>query len=79
MKPARKNNLKSCLAVQALAVPMLRRHARSSVDSQQSVNYSPPVRIVSGNYVTGMRRGIVEGVDFGSTGKVRGVQACPSL
>ena len=66
------------IRMQALAVPVLRRHSRSSADSQEAVSYSPPVRVVSGNYVTGMRRGIVDGVDFGSTGKVRGVQVGPS-
>ena len=30
--------------------------------------------MVSGNYVTGKRRGVVEGVDFGAPGKVRFLQ-----
>ena len=32
------------------------------------------MRVVSGNYVTSKRRGVVEGIDFGSTGTVRFVQ-----
>ena len=31
-------------------------------------------QVVSGNYVTGKRRGVVEGVDFGAPGKVRFLQ-----
>ena len=52
----------------ALSVPMVRRHSRGNVDSQDGFHYGPAVRIVSGNYVTGRRRGVVDGVDFGATG-----------
>lgn len=51
--------------VQALAVPMVRRHARTGEDEH---HYGPSVGVVSGNYVTGKRRGIVDGIDFGATG-----------
>ena len=30
------------------------------------------VQVVSGNYVTAKRRGIIEGIDYGLTGEVRG-------
>jgi amino-acid N-acetyltransferase len=52
----------------ALAVPVVRRHARGGIDSSDGFHYGPAVRIVSGNYVTGKRRGVVDGVDFGATG-----------
>lgn len=51
--------------MQALAVHMVRRHARTAEDEH---HYGPSVGVVSGNYVTGRRRGIVDGVDFGATG-----------
>lgn len=52
----------------ALAVPVVRRHARGGIDSSDGFHYGPAVRIVSGNFVTGKRRGVVDGVDFGATG-----------
>ena len=51
--------------LQALAVPMVRRHARTAEGEH---HYGPSVGVVSGNYVTGRRRGIVDGTDFGATG-----------
>ena len=60
----------------ALAVPSVRRHERASADAE--FHYSPATRVVSGNYVTARRRGIVGGVDYGATGAVRFVQA-PAL
>jgi amino-acid N-acetyltransferase len=57
----------------ALAVPAARRHGRTSPDAE--FHYDPPARVVSGNFVTAVRRGVVGGVDFGATGAVRGVQA----
>ena len=56
----------------ALAVPSVRRHERASADAE--FHYSPATRVVSGNYVTARRRGIVGGVDYGATGAVRGGQ-----
>ena len=44
---------------------MVRRHARTAEDEH---HYGPSVGVVSGNFVTGRRRGIVDGVDFGATG-----------
>ena len=52
-------------SLQALAVPMVRRHARTAEGEH---HYGPSVGVVSGNYVTGRRRGIVDGTDFGATG-----------
>ena len=45
---------------------MIRRHSRTHAD--QTFHYGPAVRVVSGNHVTGKRRGVVDGVDFGATG-----------
>lgn len=53
---------------------MVRRHARASAD--QEYHYGPAIRVVSGNYVTGRRRGVVGGVDFGATGS--GASSCPA-
>ena len=50
---------------QALAVPMIRRHSRTA---EEEHHYGPAVGVVSGNYVTGRRRGTVDGIDFGGTG-----------
>ena len=59
--------LPSCNGVssQAFAVPMVRRHARTAEDEH---HYGPVLGVVSGNYVTGRRRGTVDGIDFGATG-----------
>ncbi|KAK9824282.1 hypothetical protein WJX72_009159 [[Myrmecia] bisecta] len=59
----------------APAVSVVRRHERSSADQQADpFHYGPALRVISGNYVTGKRRGVVDGVDFGATGAVRFVQ-----
>ena len=52
----------------ALAVNVVRRHSRGGADSSDGFHYGPAVRMVTGNYVTGKRRGVVDGVDFGATG-----------
>ena len=52
---------------------VIRRHTRSS-NSSDDFHFAPALRVVSGNYVTSKRRGVVEGIDFGSTGSVRFVQ-----
>ena len=52
--------------LQAFSVSMVRRHTRTSAD--HNFHYGPAVRVVSGNHVTGKRRGVVDGVDFGATG-----------
>ena len=52
--------------MQAFSVSMIRRHARTHADD--NFHYGPAVRVVSGNHVTGKRRGVVDGVDFGATG-----------
>ena len=59
--------------LQAPAVSVIRRHTRSS-NSSDDFHFAPALRVISGNYVTGKRRGVVDGVDFGSTGSVRFVQ-----
>lgn len=52
---------------------VIRRHTRSANTSDE-FHFAPALRVVSGNYVTSKRRGVVDGVDFGSTGSVRFVQ-----
>lgn len=54
----------------APSIPMVRRHARG--DGQ--MHFGPAVQVVTGNFVTAKRRGIVNGVDFGFMGQVRFVQ-----
>ena len=44
---------------------MIRRHTRTA-DGEH--HYGPAVGVVSGNFVTGRRRGTVDGIDFGATG-----------
>jgi len=44
---------------------MIRRHARTAEGEH---HYGPAVGVVGGNYVTGRRRGTVDGIDFGGTG-----------
>ncbi|PNH03296.1 Amino-acid acetyltransferase, partial [Tetrabaena socialis] len=49
------------------AIPMFRRHTKGD----REVHFEPALRVISGNYVTAKRRGVLEGVDFGLTGEVR--------
>lgn len=49
------------------AIPMFRRHTKGD----REIHFEPALRVVSGNYVTAKRRGVLEGVDFGLTGEVR--------
>ena len=51
-------------------IPVMRRHAKGSTNQSKS---SPSVQVVSGNYVTAKRRGIVRGVDFGLAGLVSSI------
>ena len=44
---------------------MVRRHSRGG---DGEYHYGPSLTVISGNYVTGKRRGVVDGVDFGFTG-----------
>lgn len=44
---------------------MVRRHTRTTDDEH---HYRPAVGVCSGNFVTGRRRGTVDGIDFGNTG-----------
>ena len=60
----------TAVPLQALAMPVVRRHARTT----GKLRHGPTVEVVSGNYVTGKRRGVVDGVDFEGTGKVRFLQ-----
>ncbi|KAK9821240.1 hypothetical protein WJX81_007316 [Elliptochloris bilobata] len=57
----------------ALSVGVVRRHARGA--EGEDLHYGPAVRVASGNWVTGRRRGVVDGIDFGATGSVRFMQA----
>ncbi|GIL81500.1 hypothetical protein Vretimale_1003 [Volvox reticuliferus] len=49
------------------AIPMFRRHTKGD----REVHFEPALRVISGNYITAKRRGVLEGVDFGLTGEVR--------
>eukprot|EP00887_Chlorella_sp_A99_P006685 scaffold3.g6685.t1 len=62
----------AALLSKAPSLPMVRRHARG--DGQQ-MHFAPPVQVMSGNYVTAKRRGVVGDVDFQYMGQVRFVQA----
>lgn len=48
---------------------MFRRHTKGD----REIHFEPALRVVSGNYVTAKRRGVIDGVDFGLTGEVRGI------
>ena len=52
--------------LQGPSLQMIRRHARSS----EQMHYGPALQTVSGNWVAGKRKGVIGGVDFGSTGNV---------
>ncbi|KAG2485158.1 hypothetical protein HYH03_016048 [Edaphochlamys debaryana] len=49
------------------AIPMFRRHTKSD----RETHFEPALRVISGNYITAKRRGVLDGVDFGLTGEVR--------
>ncbi|GLC55697.1 hypothetical protein PLESTB_001015800 [Pleodorina starrii] len=49
------------------AIPMFRRHTKGD----REVHFEPALRVISGNYITAKRRGVLDGVDFGLTGEVR--------
>lgn len=55
----------------ALSVGVVRRHARGA--EGEGLHYGPAVRVASGNWVTGRRRGVVDGIDFGATGSGAGL------
>ncbi len=46
---------------------MIRRHTKG----EGEIHFEPALRVISGNFVTAKRRGVVDGVDFGYTGEVR--------
>lgn len=54
-----------------LNIPMVRRH-KKGLDNKE--HHGPQVQTVSGNYVAGKRKGVVDGVDLGFTGVVRYVE-----
>jgi amino-acid N-acetyltransferase len=45
---------------------MIRRHTKGDGE----IHFEPALHVVSGNYTTAKRRGVVDGVDFGFTGEV---------
>ena len=47
---------------------MIRRHTKGD----KEIHFEPALTVVSGNYVTAKRRGVVDGMDYGLTGEVRG-------
>lgn len=49
------------------AIPMIRRHTKGDGE----IKFQPALRVVSGNYVTAKRRGVIDGTDYGMTGEVR--------
>ncbi len=49
---------------QGPAIPMIRRHTKGDGE----IHFEPALRVISGNYVTAKRRGVIDGVDFGYTG-----------
>ncbi|KXZ50954.1 hypothetical protein GPECTOR_14g2 [Gonium pectorale] len=49
------------------AIPMFRRHTKGD----REMHFEPALRVISGNYITAKRRGVLDGVDFGLTGEVR--------
>ena len=46
---------------------MIRRHTKGD----KEIHFQPALTVVSGNYVTAKRRGVVDGTDYGLTGEVR--------
>ena len=46
---------------------MIRRHTKGD----KEIHFEPALTVVSGNYVTAKRRGVVDGTDYGLTGEVR--------
>eukprot|EP00798_Chlamydomonas_sp_ICE-L_P013637 gene13637-19519_t len=49
------------------AIPMIRRHTKGDGE----IHFQPALRVVSGNYITTKRRGIIDGIDYGCSGEVR--------
>lgn len=54
---------------------MIRRHTKGDGE----IHFQPALNVVSGNYITAKRRGVIEGVDYGLTGEVRFVMKDPIL
>ena len=52
---------------------MIRRHAKTD---RGEIHFEPALRVVSGNYVTAKRRGVIDGVDFAYTGEVTRTLEC---
>jgi amino-acid N-acetyltransferase len=51
---------------------MIRRHTKGD----KEIHFQPALTVVSGNYVTAKRRGVVEGTDYGLTGEVKWFRYC---
>lgn len=56
-------------------IPMMRRHEKRDAGTSDGVSNSggkatPSVKVVSGNFVSAKRRGVVHGIDFGWSGSV---------
>ena len=45
---------------------MIRRHTKG----EKEIHFEPALTVVSGNYVTAKRRGVIDGTDYGLTGEV---------
>lgn len=57
---------KPVVCMQGPSLQMIRRHSRGT----EQMHYGPALHTVTGNYVAGKRKGVIGGVDFGSTGMV---------
>jgi acetylglutamate kinase len=55
---------------------MVRRH-KKGLDNKE--HHGPQVQTVSGNYVAGKRKGVVDGVDLGFTGVVNSLLQTQSI
>lgn len=55
----------------ALSTQVQRRHSSSAVKRRQG----PSCEVVSGNWINGKRRGVVDGVDYKASGSVRSLNA----
>ena len=64
---------RACASPQGPAIPMIRRHAKTD---RGEIHFEPALRVVSGNYVTAKRRGVIDGVDFAYTGEVTRTLEC---
>ncbi|WP_317933314.1 amino-acid N-acetyltransferase [Halioxenophilus sp. WMMB6] len=63
------------LVLQAVGETRFYVEAALSTGMPNSPMYNAEIRVASGNYVVGMPKGVIDGVDFHFTGKVRKIEA----